>query len=72
MLSHFGHTTVIRLYSDRDGRDVMDLIYDHTIDKLSLGWIDDPLLKIYCCYFQSLNPFISYKWSGIPNRLNIR
>lgn len=71
----FGHKTVSPLVS-WPGYDfmMMDLIYDHDVDKLSLRWIDRALPQKTTFrrrLSQVLTPYISYHWYPYFNRIDI-
>lgn len=58
----FGNKTITRLHTEDDQH--LDLVYDCTIDNLSVRWIDNPVPVHYLPRFRNrlelLTPYISY------------
>ncbi|KAL1994461.1 hypothetical protein VTN49DRAFT_1931 [Thermomyces lanuginosus] len=69
----FGHKTVTRLHSVDDDV-MMDLIYDHAVDKLSLLRINHsvpPKATLFIQTFALLTPYISYQLNLRRERFHI-
>ena len=76
----FGHKTLTRLFSRTDHKfTMMDLVYDHAIDKLVLRWSDKalPIKTTEAANLCGLvipyiiTPYMTYQWIYTLNRLDI-
>lgn len=69
----FGHKTVSRLFPEMFGKATMDLVYDHTVDKLAVRYDPTQSFKSYhdLNFYQTLTPYISYQWNSSFRQLEI-
>ncbi|KAL1975752.1 hypothetical protein VTN31DRAFT_4144 [Thermomyces dupontii] len=56
----FGHKTVSRLFPEMFGKATMDLVYDHTVDKLAVRYDPTQSFKSYhdLNFYQTLTPYV--------------